>query len=63
MPNPSLLKNSSDTGLGNTFPNGFIPEVNVLARLELELVYFEAGVQHFSHYSTGIPPSIDFKYS
>ena len=31
---------------------GRIPNVNVMARLELELTYFEASQQYFRHDST-----------
>ena len=34
-------------------PKGISSKVNVITRLEFELVYFEAGVQHVSHYATG----------
>ena len=39
----------------NTFSKGTSPKVNLIARLEFELVYFEATVQHFSHFCTGTP--------
>ena len=29
--------------------------MNVLARLEFELAYFEATVQHVSYYAEGLP--------
>ena len=38
------------------FPKSINPEVNRTARLELELVYFEAAVQHVHYYVTGTPP-------
>ena len=34
------------------FPNAITPKVNVIARLEFELIYFEATVQHFRHYTS-----------
>ena len=34
-----------------------IPKMNVIARLEFELVYFEAAVQHLSHDTTQTPLS------
>ena len=40
----------------NTFTKVISPKVNTIAWLEFELAYFEAAVQHFSHYATGIPP-------
>ena len=39
-----------------TFTKGISSKMNVIAQLELELVYFELSVQQFSHFSTGIPP-------
>ena len=37
---------------------GFIyPKVNVIARLEFELAYFDSAVKRFNHYTTRIPPS------
>ena len=39
----------------NIFPKGISPKVNVIAQLEFELIYLEAAVQHFNHYTTGIP--------
>ena len=33
------------------FLKGISPKVNVIARLELELAYFEAAGKHFSHYA------------
>ena len=57
--NPSLLKNSSETIKhraewirSSTFPEGISSKVNVIAKLEFEL---EVVVQHFSHYTTGLP--------
>ena len=32
--------------------------MNEITRLEFELVYFEAIVQHFSHYVTGTSPHV-----
>ena len=32
---------------------GISTNVNVIARLELELAYFKAAIQHFSHYAMG----------
>ena len=41
--------------LVHTFPKGISLKVNVIARLEFELTYYDAAVQHISHYS---PPII-----
>ena len=38
----------------HTFLKGISPKVNVIAWLVLELAYFEAAVQYFSHYSMEI---------
>ena len=35
----------------DTFPKGISPKVNVIERLEFELVYFEHAVKPFSHYA------------
>ena len=42
-----------------TFPKGISPKVNVIARLEFELAYFEAAVQRFSHYD----PQLSWYYT
>ena len=39
----------------HTFPKGISPKVNVSVRLEFELTYFKAAVQHFNHYIKGFP--------
>ena len=38
------------------FSNGINPKVNVIARLEFELTYYDVADQHASHYTTGQPP-------
>ena len=42
--NPHL----GDKGV-HSFPEGISPKVNVIERLEFELVYFKAAIQHFNH--------------
>ena len=42
----------------HTFPKSISPKTNVMARLEFELAYFEATVQHFSHYDIYFPNMI-----
>ena len=32
---------------------GICPKLNIIARLELELVYYDVAVQHISYYMTG----------
>ena len=36
------------------FPRVLKPKLSVIARMEFELAYLEATVQHFSHYASGI---------
>ena len=33
-----------------TFPKGIYPKVNVIARLEFELAYYDSAVYRFNHY-------------
>ena len=40
----------------HTFPKGICPKVNVIARLEYELAYYDFAVHRFNHYTTRIPP-------
>ncbi len=40
----------------HTFPEGICPKVNVIARLEFELAYYDSAVQRFNHYTTRMPP-------
>ena len=35
-----------------SYPTGISPKINIAMRLEFELAYFEASVQHFNHYAT-----------
>ena len=42
----------------HTFPKGICPKVNVIARLEYELAYYDSAVHRFNHYTTRTPPSI-----
>ena len=39
----------------NTFPKGICPKVNVIARLEFELTYYDPAVHRFNHYTTKTP--------
>ena len=41
----------------HAFLKGISPKVNVIALLEFKLAYFEARVQHLSHYTIGTPAS------
>ena len=52
MSKSPMQKNSCDTKV-YSFSNDISPKVDVITRLELELAYFEAAVQHFNHYTTG----------
>ena len=40
----------------HTFPKGICPKVNVIARLEYELAYYDSAVNRFNHYTTRTPP-------
>ena len=42
----------------HTFYKSISLKVNVIAQLEFELNYFQAIVQHFSHYTMGTSLSI-----
>ena len=37
-------------------------KVNVIAKLEFELVYFEAVIQHYNHYITDTFPGFYLRY-
>ena len=39
----------------HTFPKGIFPKVNVIARLEYELAYYDSAVHRFNHYTTRTP--------
>ena len=36
----------------HTFPNGICTKVNVIARLEYELAYYDSAVNRFNHHIT-----------
>ena len=40
----------------HTFPKGICPQVNVIARLEYKLAYYDSAVHRFNHYATRTPP-------
>ncbi len=40
----------------HTFPKGICPKVNVTARLEYELAYYNSAVHRFNHYTTRTYP-------
>ena len=60
IPKLSLWKMNSDANYliadgirgFHVFPRNITLKVNVITRLEFELVYFKATVQHFSYYAT-----------
>ena len=62
MPNPSFKKNSSCTIWPITgrirgfipFTKGICPKVNVIARLQFELAYYDSAVHSFNHYITWV---------
>ena len=41
----------------HTFPKGICPKVNVIARLEYELAYYDSVVHRFNNYTTRTPPT------
>ena len=47
----------------HTFPKGICPEVNVIARLEYELAYYDSAVHRFNHYTTRTVDLFGFKNS
>ena len=49
-----LTHSWEDKGV-HTFPNGICPKVNVIARLEYELAYYDSAVHRFNHYTTWTP--------
>ena len=62
MPKPSFYKNSSDSRGEKEVHNvrkGISPIVNVIARLEIELTYFEAAVHHFNHFTVSFSVECD----
>ena len=44
-----LTHKLEDKGV-HTFPKGIYPKVNVIARLEYELAYYDSAVHRFNHY-------------
>ena len=48
----SVLPARHDDDDDNIFPKGICPKVNVIARLEYELAYYESAVHRFNHYTT-----------
>ena len=59
MPKPFFKKNyltqsCEDKGV-HTFPNGICRKVNIIARLEYEVVYYDLVVHRFNQYTTRHP--------
>ena len=50
-----LTHSWEDKGV-HTFPKDICPKVNVIARLEYGLAYYNSAVYHFNHYTTRTPP-------
>ena len=50
-----LTHSWEDKGV-HTFPKGICLKVNVIARLEYELAYYDSAVRRFNHYTTRTPP-------
>ena len=51
-----LTHSWEDKGV-HTFPKGICPKVNVIARLEYELAYYDSAVHRFNNYTTRTPPT------
>ena len=68
MPKPEeqwyyLTHSWEDKGV-HTFPKDICPKVNVIARLEYELAYYDSAVHRFNHYTTRTPPrSFSYTYT
>ena len=45
-----LTQSWEDKGV-YTFPRGICPKVNIIARLEYKLAYYDPGVHRFTHYT------------
>ena len=41
----------------HTFPKGICPKINIIARLEFKLAYYDSAVHHFNYYTTRTPPN------
>ena len=52
-----LTHSWEDKGV-HTFPKGICPKVNIIARLENELAYYDSAVHRFNHYTTRTPPQL-----
>ena len=52
-----LIHSWEDKGV-HTFPKGICLKVNVIARLEFELAYYDSAVQRFNHYTMRTPPFV-----
>ena len=50
-----LTHSWEDKGV-HTFPEGICPKVNVIARLEYELAFYDSAVRRFNHYTTMTTP-------
>ena len=50
-----LTHSWEDKGV-HIFPKGICPKVNVIARLEYELAYYDSVVHRFNYYTTRTPP-------
>ena len=46
-----LTHSWEDKGV-HTFPKSICPKVNVIARLEYELAYYDSALHRFNHYTT-----------
>ena len=57
-----LTHSWKDKGV-HTFPKGIYPKMNIIARLEYELAYYDSAVQRFNHYTTRTLPNKLFAVS
>ena len=46
----------------HTFPKGICSKVNVIARLEYELAYYDSAVHRYNHYTMRTPPFKNYSW-
>ena len=70
IPTPSFQKNSSETNITQssedkgvpTFPKSICQKVNVIARLEFELAWYDFAVQRFNHHTRRTTPPLSVSW-
>ena len=50
-----LFTHSWEDRVAHTFPKGIYSKVNIIARLEFELAYYDFAIHRFNHYTTRTP--------